>query len=370
MGDATRIGLIGLGVISEQYLTTLREHPAVRISAVADLRAERAAEVAATLPGCRALTPDDLLAADDVDIVLNLTIPAAHADIARAAIAAGTAVFGEKPLATTLADARAIVADAAAAGVAVGSAPDTVLGTGVQTARAAIEAGLIGTPTAATATWVSAGHERWHPNPDFYYLDGGGPLFDMGPYYLTSLVHLLGPVVSVTGEVSRGRDERVIGSGPRAGERIPVDVDTHVTGTLRHAGGALSTVTFSFDAAGTAASPIEVHGETGSIAVPDPNMFDGVVRHLVPGTREWTELPTTAGYAGAGRGIGLLDMVRAGDGGRPVAGRASGAIALHVTEIMTALPAAARAGRRLTLETTAELPPLVPLTPAEVWRRG
>lgn len=375
MGEPTRIGLIGLGVISEQYLDTLREHPAVRIAAVADLRAERAAEVAASLDRARSLSVDALLAADDIDVVVNLTIPAAHADIARAAIAAGKRVFGEKPLATTLDDAKQIVADAEAAGVEVGSAPDTVLGTGIQTARAAVESGLIGTPTAATATWVSAGHEHWHPNPDFYYREGGGPLFDMGPYYLTSLVHLLGPVVSVTGDVSRGRSERVIGSGPRAGESIAVEVDTHVTGTLRHATGALSTVTFSFDAAGSTASPIEVHGEAGSLAVPDPNNFDGVVRHLAPGARDWVELPPTAGYVAAGRGIGVIDMVRGGaeadgaaGGGASSPGRASGAMALHVTEIMTALPLSAREGRRIVLETTALVPPLVPLTPVEVWR--
>ena len=357
MGEPTRIGLIGLGVISDQYLRTLRDHPAVRIVAVADLRADRAIEVARSLPGARALGVDELLAADDVEVVVNLTVPAAHADIARAAIAAGKRVFGEKPLATTLADAERIMADATASGVAVGSAPDTVLGTGIQTARAAIESGLIGRPTAAIATWVSPGHEHWHPNPDFYYREGGGPLFDMGPYYLTSLVHLLGPVTSVSGEVSRGRDERVIGSGPRAGERIAVDVDTHVTGTLRHTSGALSSVTFSFDAGGSTAAPIEVHGETGSLSVPDPNDFAGEVQHRAVGSEEWVVLPATAGYAGAGRGIGLIDMVRG-------EGRASGAMALHVTEIMTALPRAAREGRRVELRTSATLPSLVPLSPA------
>lgn len=365
MGEPKRIGLIGVGVISAQYIETLRDHPAVRITAVGDLRPERAGEVAGALPHARALTVEDLLAADDVDLVVNLTIPAAHAEIARAAIAAGKAVYGEKPLATTLADAERVMADATEAGVAVGSAPDTVLGTGIQTARAAIGAGLIGTPTAATATWVSPGHERWHPDPDFYYREGGGPLFDMGPYYLTSLVHLLGPVVSVSGEVSRGRAERTIASGPRAGERIPVEVDTHVTGILRHAGGALSTVTFSFDAHGSTASPIEVHGDAGSLAVPDPNTFDGEVRHLADGASEWTALPVSAGYASAARGVGLIDMVRS-DGA--AGGRASGAMALHVTEIMSALPLSARGGRRVDLRTSATVPPLVPFTPVEGWR--
>src|SRR5665647_3372171 len=153
----------------------------------------------------------------------------------------------------------AVVQAAAAAGVGLGCAPDTVLGTGVQTARAVVDAGLIGRPTGAVATWVSPGHEAWHPNPDFYYLAGGGPLLDMGPYYLTSLVHLLGPVVAVTGTAGRLRGSRTIASGPRAGEVIPVEVATHVAGTLEHANGAISTVTVSFDAAGTGAAPIEVH---------------------------------------------------------------------------------------------------------------
>lgn len=361
MGQPHGIGIVGLGVISTAYLSTLQEHPDVRIVATADLDHARATAVAASIPGCRALTVAELVADPAVQTVLNLTIPAAHAEVALAALAHDKNVYGEKPLAATLAQARQVLA--AAGDSWVGGAPDTVLGTGVQTARDAIDAGRIGRPHSAVATWVSPGHEAWHPHPDFYYREGGGPLLDMGPYYLTSLVQLLGPVVRVSGASSRPRSTRRIGSGPRAGETIPVEVDTHVSGVLEHEGGALSTVTFSFDAVASTAAPIEVHGESGTLSVPDPNLFEGEVRLRRIDERDWAALPPSAGYQNAARGIGVIDFLR--DGGR----RAHGAIALHVLEIMTALLDSARDGVRITLETTAERPPLVPFTPFESWSR-
>ncbi|WP_100809822.1 MULTISPECIES: Gfo/Idh/MocA family protein [unclassified Microbacterium] len=364
MGQPHGIGIIGLGVISRQYLATLQGLPGIRIVATADLDAERAAAVAADIPGCRALSVDELVADPAVQTVINLTIPAAHAEVALAALAHGKNVYGEKPLAATLAEAGGMMDAAGSAWV--GSAPDTVLGTGIQTARAAIDAGRIGRPTAATATWVSAGHEAWHPHPDFYYREGGGPLLDMGPYYLTSLVHLLGPVARVSGASSRTRDTRRIGSGPREGEIIPVEVDTHVTGVLEHVGGAVSTVAFSFDAVATTAAPLEIHGETGSLTAPDPNTFDGEVRVRGAGEESWQLLEPSAGYEGAGRGIGVIDFLRDGERG----GRASGAMALHVLEIMTALLDSARTGARVTLQTVVERPSVVPLTSYDEWSRS
>ncbi|GAA3937928.1 Gfo/Idh/MocA family oxidoreductase [Microbacterium soli] len=360
MGEPHGIGIVGLGVISAQYLATLGDHPGVRIVAVADLDAARARAVADTIHGCRALSVDELVQDPDVQTVLNLTIPAAHAEIALAALDHGRNVFGEKPLAPTLPVAREIIA-ASSASAWAGCAPDTVLGTGIQTARAAVDAGEIGRPVSAVATWVSPGHEAWHPNPDFYYREGGGPLLDMGPYYLTSLFHLLGPVTRVSGASARPRSVRTIASGPRAGEEIPVEVDTHVTGVLEHVGGAISTVTFSFDAAHTDAAPIEVHGETGTLSVPDPNHFTGEVRLRRPGDEEWRPVPTSAGYENGGRGIGLLDFVSGGS-------RSDASIALHVLEIMTSLLESARTGRRIELTTTAERPPLVPLIAERDWR--
>ncbi|MBW8762007.1 MAG: Gfo/Idh/MocA family oxidoreductase [Microbacterium sp.] len=361
MGQPHGIGIIGLGVISAQYLDTLGAHPGVRIAATADLDAARAESVAARYPGCRALSVDELVADAAVDTVINLTIPAAHADVALAALAGGKNVFGEKPLAATLPDARRVMA--AAGSSWVGCAPDTVLGTGIQTARAVVDAGGIGRPVAAVATWVSAGHEAWHPHPDFYYREGGGPLFDMGPYYLTTLFHLLGPVARVSGASSRPKAVRTIGSGPRAGEKIPVEIDTHVTGILEHVGGAVSTVTFSFDGAATDAAPLEIHGETGTLSVPDPNLFEGVVRVRRPGEGAWSTVTERAGYENAGRGIGVLDRLATG------AGSARGDIALHVLEIMTALTESARSGRRIDLTTAPERPALIPFTPENAWRQ-
>ena len=358
MGSPHRIGVVGLGVISKVYLETLSQAPDAVITAVADLDPARAEAVAATLPSARAVSVAELLAADDVDVVLNLTIPAAHAEIALAAIAAGKDVFGEKPLAATFADAQRVMAAAAEAGVRVGSAPDTVLGTGIQTARAVVDAGEIGRPIAATAVMATPGHELWHPNPDFYYQPGGGPLLDMGPYYVTALVQLLGPVVSVIGAGSRLRSERVINTGPRAGEVVKVEVDSHVTGILEHASGALSTITTSFDSVATKAPNIEVHGETATLIVPDPNNFDGDVQVRRLGSREWDAVAPRAGISGAARGTGLLDMLRTPEGAVP---RASGAMGLHTLEVMTGLLASARSGSRVTLTTTVERPPLVPL---------
>ncbi len=362
MGRAvTGIGIVGLGVISRQYLDTLLPASSVRIAAVADLDTARAVTVAEGIPGCRALRTSELLAERSIRVVLNLTIPAAHAEIALAAIAHGKDVYGEKPLAATFADAVRMMDAATAAGVRVGGAPDTVLGTGVQTARAAIDGGRIGRPVSASATWISAGHESWHPQPDFYYREGGGPLLDMGPYYVTSLVQLLGPVTRVSGAGSRSRDERVIGSGPRAGESVAVEVDTHLTGILHHASGAISTVTMSFDGVRSAAAPIEVHGVDGSLIVPDPNNFAGDVQLHARGGSAWETIEPSAGYVDSGRGVGLMDLV-AGEG------RASGAMALHVLEIMTALAVSGASGVREQLTTTVERPSLVPLTPAEAWR--
>ncbi|MEP7764394.1 Gfo/Idh/MocA family oxidoreductase [Sanguibacter sp. 25GB23B1] len=369
MGEPHGIGVVGLGVILDAYLTTLAEHPGVRIAAVADLDASRAAEVAARLPGTRASSVDELLAADDVETVLDLTTPGAHAQIALACARSAKNHYGEKPLAATLADARAVVQAAGAAGVGLGCAPDTVLGTGVQTARAVVDAGDIGRPTAAVATWVSPGHEAWHPNPDFYYRAGGGPLLDMGPYYLTSLVHLLGPVVAVNGAAGRLRDSRTIGSGPRAGEVIPVEVATHVAGTLEHAGGAISTVTVSFDAPGTRARPIEVYGEEGALAVPDPNTFAGDVELLTRGGTSWELVAPRAGFVESSRGVGLLEMVgAAGLGGPPAEARASGAVGLHVMEIMSGLLESASTGRRTAITSVPARPDLVPLTGVETWK--
>lgn len=359
--SALRIGMVGAGAISGQYLSTIERVPALELSAVADLDTERAAGVAGQY-GARAMSVDELINDSDVDLVLNLTIPAAHAEIALQAINAGKSVYGEKPLAATLGDGAKIVDAGRSAGVRVGCAPDTVLGTGIQTARKAVDDGLIGAPISATATMVTPGHERWHPNPDFYYKPGGGPLLDMGPYYITALITMLGPVSRVIGAASHRRPTRTIGSGPRAGEIIDVEVDTHVTGVLVHESGVLSTLVMSFDAANSKSANIEVHGADASLVVPDPNHFDGDAL-LGPVGGDWEKLPVTAGYREAARGYGIADLAATPDGETP---RANGDLALHVLDVMLSLLDSAESGASVEVSTGCERPSAVPLGDAPV----
>lgn len=361
MGKPLSVGIIGCGAIVAQYLETFARLDSVKLVAVADLDPARARAVADTQPGVWALTVDELLDDDGIDAVLNLTIPAAHAEVALRAIDAGKHVYGEKPLAATTEEAREVLDAAEAAGVRVGCAPDTVLGTGIQTARKTIDDGLLGAPISATATMVTPGHERWHPNPDFYYVPGGGPLLDMGPYYVTALVTLLGPVSSVIGAASHTRLSRTIGSGPRAGEAIPVTTDTHVTGVLVHESGALSTLVMSFDAVQTGSPNIEIHGETASLIVPDPNYFDGDVEICTLAEREagWKVLPVSAGYCDAGRGHGIADMANTPEGEQH---RANGDLAYHVLDVMESLLRSAATGASVRVESRADRPSPVPLT--------
>lgn len=365
MGGPLRIGVVGAGNISRQYFAQLPSLPNLRLAAIADLDADRAG-AAAEEQGVEALTVDELLARPDIDAILNLTIPAAHARIALRALENGKHVYGEKPLALTTAEAEPVLQKAAAAGLRVGSAPDTVLGTGIQTARAAIDAGLIGEPVAASVAWSAAGHELWHPAPAFYYQPGGGPLLDMGPYYLTALVTFCGPVARVTGSAIRSARPRTVATGPLTGTPIPVDVDTHVTAILEHASGVVSTATMSFEVWATRTPLFEVYGTEGTLAVPDPNSFSEAAALATAAGREWRELPATAGYADAGRGYGLADLARAIETDRPH--RASGELAFHVLEIMESILAASREHRVVELRSTVPRPAPVPASARpETW---
>lgn len=357
--EAARIGLVGAGSISGAYLESFTRLPNLRLTAVADLDPARAQAVAAKVPGIAVTDLTGLLARDDVDVVLNLTIPAAHAEVALAAIEAGKHVYGEKPLTGRGCDAVPVLTAAGRAGVRVGCAPDTVLGVGTQTARKAVDDGWIGTPVAAAAFMTTPGHEAWHPDPEFYYQPGGGPLLDMGPYYLTALVHLLGPVRRVVGLSSRPRATRTIGSGPKAGQRFPTKVDTHVAGVLEHVSGALTTIMMSFDVWQARLPRIEVYGTKATLSVPDPNGFAGDVELYSGATREWTTLDVSAGYADAGRGYGLSDLARAIATEQPH--RASGEIAGHVLDIMESLLAAGETGSEMPVRSTCKRPALVPL---------
>lgn len=358
MGGQLAIGIIGCGKISGAYLETLERLDNVRVAAAADLDPARAARVHATYPEIAPRSVDELLTATDIDLVLNLTVPAAHAEVAKAALRSGKHVYGEKPLAATLAEADEMLTLSAAGGLRVGCAPDTVLGIGTQTARQAVDSGLIGTPIAATAVLANPGPESWHPDPDFYFQPGGGPLLDMGPYYLSALVHLLGPVTRVSGAARRGRASRTIGSGPRAGTVFPVDVDTHVTGVLEHESGALSTLVMSFEVHKSRMPLIEVHGTDGSLSVPDPNRFDGTVEVWQPDEKQWRPLPTSAGYANSARGYGVADLATALRAGVPH--RASAELARHVLDIMESLLTAADTHTGVEVHSRCERPAPVP----------
>ena len=331
------VAVIGAGNISSQYLANLTRFPDLNVLAVADLDVPRAAAAAAEHGVPASGSVPDVLALPEVELVVNLTIPAAHADVALQALAAGKHVYGEKPLALDPAAARKVLAEANERGLRVGNAPDTFLGAGLQTALRAVTSGTIGTPVAAAAAFQSPGPESWHPSPEFLFAVGAGPLFDMGPYYLTALVALLGPVGAVAATGHKSRESRVIGSGPKAGTVFPVEVPTHVTALLEFRSGAGATTTLSFDSPLPRQS-IEITGTEATLLVPDPNQFDGTLRLRRPGTKETEEIPATG--TSIGRGIGVLDMARALRSG--TAHRASGELALHVLDVMAAIAGSAQ----------------------------
>lgn len=351
MGEPRVIGIVGAGNISRQYLATLARLPELQLVAIADVDADRARSAAAGVAGLEAMTVAELLATDAIDVVVNLTVPAAHAEVSLSVLRAGKSVYSEKPLATSTVEAREILQEAERRGLRVGCAPDTVLGSGIQSARKVVDDGVLGRVVAASATMMIPGHEVWHPTPEYYYQPGGGPLFDMGPYYLSALVTLLGPIVSVDARASRLRDSRTIAEGERAGTTFPVDVETHVSALAEHASGAISTVTMSFDVVATRAASIEVHGERGSMVVSDPNTFDGDPEIRMLGGETWEKSPRDAGYVNGGRGIGLLDFATStGDV------RASGHLGLHILDVMESILESAREGRRRAVSSTAERP--------------
>jgi predicted dehydrogenase len=360
VGSALRIGVIGVGNISAQYFDTIPRLPGLELVAVADLDSARAALVA-SVSNVRALTVDELLESPDVDAVLNLTIPAAHVEVGVRVLAAGKHLYAEKPFGLSTASAGALL-DARVGELRIGSAPDTVLGTGIQTARRALDDGVIGDPVGAAVHWSSAGHERWHPSPAFYYQPGGGPLFDMGPYYLTSLVTLFGPVVRVSGSAGRSARARVVAEGALAGTPVPVDVDTHITAILEHANGVTSTVTMSFEVWATKTPQFEVYGTSGTLLMPDPNLFDDTASVWTQQRPEWVELATSAGYRTAGRGIGLADMAEAIASGRPH--RASAELGFHVLEIMESILLASAERRVVELTSSLDRPEEVSLRDA------
>ncbi|MDF2713238.1 MAG: oxidoreductase [Paenibacillus sp.] len=338
-----KIGIIGCGNISGVYLKNLPAFPNLKVAACADLDLERAVKKADQFGVPKACSVQELLADPEVGIVLNLTIPKAHAEVSLAALGAGKHVYAEKPLAVTPEDGARVLELANRKGLRVGCAPDTFLGAGIQTCRKLIDDGAIGTPVAATAFMMGAGPERWHPDPAFYFEEGAGPLFDMGPYYLSAYIHLLGPIRRVTGSAAVSFPERIVTSAPKYGTVIRVRTPTHIAGVLDFRSGAVGTLITSFDIKGGSDLPrIEIYGSEGTLRVPDPNRFGGPVLLRKPGADEWEEMPLTHDHADNGRGLGLADMVDAISGG--TMHRASGELGYHVLEAMHGILEASSTG--------------------------
>lgn len=352
-----KFGVIGCGAISGAYFNATKLFPTLSIAACADLDLARA-EAAAEKNGCRALSVDALLTDPEIEIVINLTIPKAHYAVTKAALEAGKHVHLEKPLAVTFDEGAALVALAKEKGLRLGCAPDTFLGGGHQTCRKLIDDGAIGEPVAAMATMLSRGHETWHPAPEFYYKPGGGPMLDMGPYYLTALVNMLGPIKRLTGSTRTTFAQRTITSQPLNGTVIDVEVPTHYSGVIDFEGGAIAQIVQSFDVYGVPPfSPIVVFGTEGTLAVPDPNGFGGPVK-LKRGKDDWTEVPLTHGYTNNSRGIGAADIAIAIQTGR--GHRCSGDLACHVLEAMIGFHTSSESGTHYAMQTTVERPASLP----------
>ena len=350
MSNRVKIGIVGCGNISKAYLLTAQSFPILDVTAVADIDVERAKATAKEYNVPKGCTVEALLSDPAIQIVVNLTVPKAHADIALRAIAAGKHVYNEKPLAVSLEDGKRIVQAAEAGNLRVGCAPGTFLGGGLQTCRKLIDEGAIGTPVAATAFMVCPGHERWHPSPEFYYEEGGGPMLDMGPYYLTALANLLGPIKRVTGSTAILRPERTITSEPKKGQKIRVETPDHIAGVLDFVNGAVGTIMTSFAVWHAMLPRIEIYGTEGTLGVPDPNTLRGPVSIRKAGENDWREAPLTHGHNEANKwGIGVAEMAHALRAGRPH--RATGENACHVLEAMHAFFTASREGRHCTIET-------------------
>jgi predicted dehydrogenase len=352
-----KIGVIGCGNISGIYLQKAQTFSILEVAACTDLIPERAQAQGAKY-GVPAVSVEQLLADPEIEIVVNLTIPLAHYNVALQALQAGKSVYNEKPLTVRREQAEEILDLAKAKGLLIGCAPDTFLGAGLQTCRQVIDSGRIGYPVAATAYMLNHGHEGWHPDPEFYYKLGGGPMFDMGPYYLTALVHLLGPVDRVTGSTRKSFDTRTIRSQPKNGQVITVDTPTHIVGVLDFASGCVGNIITSFDVWHHMLPTIEIYGSEGTLRVPDPNSFGGSVEVRLAGEDTWQPVPHTHGYAENSRSLGVADMAHALRSGRPQ--RASGALAYHVLDIMHAVHDASATGKHLVLTSQCDRPASFP----------
>jgi len=347
-----RVGVVGCGVISDRYVENSAEFASFEPVVCADLDRGAAERLAAKFR-LESASIDELLADPSVDIVLNLTSPQAHAAVTRSALAAGKHVYSEKPLAVTAGEARELVAGAERRGLRIACAPDIFLGSAYQAARAALDDGAIGEPLSVSAAMLVGGQTTWHPNPDIFFADGAGPLLDMGPYYLTAIVALLGPVARVAGFASTRVAEQEIEIGPRAGERFTSETPTHTAATLQLESGVTANLVASFDAPGQYVCDFVVHGTHGVLELPDPNAFNGPIR-LRENRHEAVDVPIVSRGGQDARGIGLHDLALAIAEGRSP--RASGELACHVVDVARTILAAAAEERVLEVATRVERP--------------
>ncbi|HET9288359.1 MAG TPA: Gfo/Idh/MocA family oxidoreductase [Gaiella sp.] len=364
MSSPARVGLIGCGVISHEYVENAAAFDRFEIVACSDQDSVRS-EALAREHGLEATTTDELLRCAEIDIVLNLTPPVVHAAVTGAALEAGKHVYSEKPLAMSVGDATALLALADARGLRIACAPDIFLGGALQEARALVDGGAIGRPLAVSATMLAGGQEAWHPDPDIFFRDGAGPLLDMGPYYLTAIVSLLGPVARVAGLSSTLVHERTIEVGPRRGERFPAETPTHTTAAMELDGGVTATLIATFEAPHHYSSTFLVLGSEGTLSLPDPNSFGEPVRAR-HGRGDWHEVPYRSRGAREARGIGLHDLVGAISARREP--RASGRLALHVIDVARSILRSAEAGETLAVASTVARPEPLPVEEAIVVR--
>lgn len=365
------VGIVGCGVISGIYLKNILAYRGLTLRACADMRPE-VAQAKAASAGIEAMSVDQLLASEDIDLVVNLTVPAAHFGVSLAALQAGKHVFSEKPLAVDFEQGRKLVDEAEARGLLLGCAPDTFLGAGGRLARKLVDEGAVGRILSGTAFLMSHGMEHWHPDPEFFFKPGGGPILDMAPYYLSALINLMGPVARVFAMASIGFPERVVtADSPRKGERITVETPTSVMALIEFASGAQVTFTMSWDVWKHGHPAIELYGTEGSMRVPDPNFFGGVVETterggewrghdagaLALGAPNWRspnwapEMPDRANY----RALGLADLASAALAGTPH--RSTGRLALHVLEVMHRILESAATGQAIAITTALDRPP-------------
>ncbi|WP_202595406.1 Gfo/Idh/MocA family protein [Halalkalibacter okhensis] len=353
-----KVGIVGCGNISDIYFENLVRFSVLEVVACSDLDSDKAYHAAEKFQVKNVFTVEEMLRSSEIELIINLTPPSAHASLCLDALNAGKHVYVEKPIAVTLEDGKKVLKLAKEKGLLVGSAPDTFLGGGIQMCRKLFDDGWIGRPVAANAFMMGHGPEGWHPNPEFFYQEGGGPLFDMGPYYITTLIFLLGSIRRVTASASVSFQERTIKSEPHYGKKIQVHTPTHISGVLDFEEGAVGTLVTSFDVWGSQVPRIEIHGTEGTLSVPDPNRFGGPIFLKRPGESDWEKIPILFGFTENSRGIGPADMAEAIVMNRPH--RANGELAFHVLETMHGLLEASEWNRHYLLKSTCTKPELVP----------